>query len=71
MRNATGAARAGYQALCIDALDPERLGRFWAAALVSAGATVVRASDGDIGWTVLADPEGNELRAFRAESDVD
>ena len=33
MRNATGAAKARFKDLCIDAVDPERLGRFWAAAL--------------------------------------
>jgi hypothetical protein len=34
-------------------------------ALVSHGATVLREQgDGGIGWTVLADPEGNEFCAF-------
>lgn len=33
-------------------------------ALVEAGATVLRPQDDDIGWTVLADPAGNELCAF-------
>ncbi len=33
-------------------------------ALVAAGATVLRARDAEIGWTVLADPEGNEFCAF-------
>jgi predicted enzyme related to lactoylglutathione lyase len=34
-------------------------------ALVAHGATVVRAKgDGGIGWTVLADPQGNEFCAF-------
>jgi hypothetical protein len=32
--------------------------------LVDAGATVLRERDGQIGWTVLADPEGNEFCAF-------
>jgi hypothetical protein len=32
--------------------------------LVSAGATVLRAHDDEISWTVLADPEGNEFCAF-------
>ena len=32
--------------------------------LVAAGATVVRARDDEIRWTVLADPEGNEFCAF-------
>ncbi len=32
--------------------------------LVEHGATVLREPDGDISWTVLADPEGNELCAF-------
>ena len=32
--------------------------------LVAAGATVVRAQDDEIGWTVMADPEGNEFCAF-------
>jgi hypothetical protein len=35
-------------------------------ALVAAGATVVRRPDADIDWTVLADPQGNELCAFPA-----
>jgi catechol 2,3-dioxygenase-like lactoylglutathione lyase family enzyme len=34
-------------------------------ALVVAGATVLRAQDDEIGWTVLADPDGNEFCAFR------
>jgi hypothetical protein len=34
------------------------------ASLVSAGATVLREPGGDIGWHVLADPEGNEFCAF-------
>jgi hypothetical protein len=33
-------------------------------ALVAAGATVVRPQDDAIGWTILADPDGNELCAF-------
>ena len=33
-------------------------------ALVAHGATILRARDEDIGWTVLADPEGNEFCAF-------
>jgi hypothetical protein len=32
--------------------------------LVAAGASVVRARDDEIRWTVLADPEGNEFCAF-------
>jgi hypothetical protein len=32
--------------------------------LVEAGAVVLREPDGDIGWHVLADPEGNEFCAF-------
>ena len=35
-------------------------------ALVAAGATVLRAQDADLGWTVLADPAGNEFCAFPA-----
>ena len=34
------------------------------APLVEAGATVLREPDGDIGWHVLSDPEGNEFCAF-------
>jgi hypothetical protein len=34
------------------------------AGLVSAGATVRRAPDDEISWTVLADPDGNEFCAF-------
>jgi len=32
--------------------------------LVERGATVLREPDGDIRWTVMADPEGNEFCAF-------
>jgi hypothetical protein len=35
-----------------------------AAELVRRGATVLREPDDEISWTVLADPEGNELCAF-------
>ena len=35
-------------------------------AIVAAGATVLRPQDDEIGWTVLADPEGNEFCAFVA-----
>ena len=34
------------------------------ARLVAAGAAVLRRPDCDIGWTVLADPDGNEFCAF-------
>ena len=33
-------------------------------ALVAAGARVLRPQDDEIGWTVMADPEGNEFCAF-------
>ena len=37
-------------------------------ALVGHGATVLRAKgDGGIGWTILADPDGNEFCAFTAD----
>ncbi len=32
--------------------------------LVAVGATVLRAQDDQIGWTVMADPDGNEFCAF-------
>ncbi len=32
--------------------------------IIAAGGTVLRPSDGDIDWTVMADPEGNEFCAF-------
>jgi hypothetical protein len=32
--------------------------------LVDHGATVLRERDGEVGWTVMADPEGNEFCAF-------
>jgi predicted enzyme related to lactoylglutathione lyase len=32
--------------------------------LVAAGATVLRPRDDEVGWTVMADPEGNEFCAF-------
>ena len=34
------------------------------AALVAAGATLLRGRDDEIGWDVLADPEGNEFCVF-------
>jgi hypothetical protein len=33
-------------------------------ALLAAGATLLRARDDEIGWDVLADPEGNEFCCF-------
>jgi hypothetical protein len=36
-------------------------------ALVDAGATILRVPDDDISWWIMADPEGNELCAFRAD----
>ena len=33
-------------------------------ALVDAGATILRAPDAEITWTIMADPEGNEFCAF-------
>ncbi len=36
-------------------------------ALQAAGATLLRARDAEIGWDVLADPEGNEFCCFAAE----
>ncbi len=41
------------------------------AALVAAGAKVLRSKDDDIDWTVLADPEGNEFCAFDADDTGD
>ncbi len=39
-----------------------------AQALLDAGASVLRAPDAEIDWWVLADPEGNEFCAFRADA---
>lgn len=36
--------------------------------LVAAGASVVRERDGEISWTVMADPEGNEFCVFDPEA---
>ena len=36
-------------------------------ALQAAGATLLRARDAEIGWDVLADPEGNEFCCFAPE----
>lgn len=36
-------------------------------ALVAAGARVLRRPDGDVHWTVMVDPEGNEFCAFAPE----
>lgn len=38
--------------------------------LVEGGATVLRSPDGEIGWHVLADPEGNEFCVFPVEGAV-
>jgi hypothetical protein len=38
-----------------------------AAALQAAGATLLRGRDAEIGWDVLADPEGNEFCCFAPE----
>ena len=38
------------------------------AALLAAGATLLRAKDDDIEWDVLADPEGNEFCVFTPEA---
>jgi hypothetical protein len=35
--------------------------------LVAAGARLLRARDDEIGWDVLADPEGNEFCVFARE----
>ncbi|MGZ5371452.1 VOC family protein [Aeromicrobium sp.] len=35
--------------------------------LVANGASLIRAQDKDIGWTVMADPEGNEFCVFADE----
>jgi hypothetical protein len=40
------------------------------APLVEAGATVLREPGEDVGWHVLADPEGNEFCAFTSQGDV-
>lgn len=40
-------------------------------ALVAAGATLLRARDGEIAWSVLADPDGNEFCAFDDREDLD
>jgi hypothetical protein len=37
------------------------------AALLAAGATMVRFEDDEIEWDVLADPEGNEFCVFSPE----
>jgi hypothetical protein len=34
------------------------------AALLASGATLLRARDAEVGWDVLADPEGNEFCCF-------
>lgn len=62
-------AIATYESLCIDAVDPGRLSTFWAPLLgLEVAETdqrlVLRAPDADIGWTVMADPAGNEFCAF-------
>ncbi|WP_182525422.1 VOC family protein [Nocardioides dongkuii] len=48
----------------VDVDDPASL-----EALVARGARVVRRQDDEIGWTVLADPEGNEFCAFVGDDD--
>jgi Glyoxalase-like domain len=44
--------------LVVDAADPAASTRWWAEAL---GATPADVGQGDVPWTVLADPEGNEF----------
>ena len=44
--------------------EPER------AALLAAGARLVREPDAEINWWVLADPEGNQFGAFRPRGDA-
>ena len=56
--------RAGAGAQDRQEPDPLRRRDRRPVALVPAGATVLRAQDDEIGWTVLADPEGNEFCAF-------
>ncbi|WP_434975146.1 VOC family protein [Streptomyces collinus] len=59
--------------IVIDALDVERMNRFWLAATrgrtgglrLRFGATRVDIGQGDVAWDVLADPEGNEFCVLR------
>jgi Glyoxalase-like domain len=44
--------------LVVDAAEPTRLARFWAEALGWVSADI---GQGDVPWTVLADPEGSEF----------
>jgi hypothetical protein len=51
-----------------DAANPAASARWWAAAhttlvarLLDLGATPVDIGQGEVSWTVLADPEGNKL----------
>jgi catechol 2,3-dioxygenase-like lactoylglutathione lyase family enzyme len=46
----------------VQAADPQ--------VLVAAGATLLRAKGGDIGWHIMADPAGNEFCAFEPTADV-
>ncbi|GGL94377.1 hypothetical protein GCM10012279_09820 [Micromonospora yangpuensis] len=46
----------------VDLLEPTP------AALIRAGATLLREPDTEIGWWILADPEGNEFCAFGPDS---
>ena len=45
--------------LVVDAAEPARLARFWAGALGWEVAADI--GQGDVPWTVLADPEGSEF----------
>jgi glyoxalase superfamily protein len=36
-------------------------------AMIEAGATMLQAAEGELGWHVLADPEGNEFCVFAAD----
>jgi predicted enzyme related to lactoylglutathione lyase len=58
--------------LAVDAADPGRLARFWAAVLrwevaaeverlLGLGAVRADIGQGDVPWEVMADPEGNEF----------
>jgi len=74
------------QCLCIDSAHPSKSADFWEAALgwrrtydtdrqvvlEGLGARRVDVGQGDVGWVVLADPDGNEfcvLKPLRPESE--
>jgi hypothetical protein len=67
--------------ITFDCADPSALARFWGQVtglpvieepqLVQLGATVVSDQRPDIGWVIMADPEGNEFCVEMSRAELD